>query len=133
MIPLLRSPESLSAFGESASDGVDTAMELLADRDRRSVLQYLANGDGSATLTELVVEIAARNAATEPKAISDHGDVSARDRRTARISLHHTHIPKLAAADVIDYESDTETVTLRERGRALLERDEAVRGLGNVQ
>ncbi|MFD1562331.1 hypothetical protein ACFR99_01930 [Haloarchaeobius amylolyticus] len=133
MIPLLRSPETLSAFGESASDGVDTAMELLAHRHRRSVLQYLEDGDGSATLTELAVEIAAREAATDPNAISDHGDVSARDRRSARISLHHTHIPKLAAADVIDYESETETVTLAERGRTLLERDDAIRGLGNVE
>jgi len=133
MIPLLRSPENLTAFGDSSSDAVDTTMALLADRRRRAVLQYLEDGDGSATLTELAVEIATREAASEPNAISDHGGVSARDRRTARISLHHTHIPKLAAADVIDYESDTETVTLRERGRALLERDEAVRGLGNVQ
>ena len=133
MIPLLRSPETLSAFGESASDGVDTAMKLLAHRHRRSVLQYLEDGDGSATLTELAVEVAAREAATEPNVISDHGDVSPRERRTARITLHHTHIPKLAAADVIDYDSKTETVTLRERGRMLLERDDAVRGLGNVE
>ena len=133
MIPLLRSPESLTSFGESASDGVDTAMKLLAHRYRRSMLQYLEDGDGSATLTELAVDIATQDAATEPNAISDHGDVSARERRTVRISLHHTHIPKLAAADVIDYERETETVTLCERGRTLLERDDAIRGLGNVE
>ncbi|MFA9417410.1 hypothetical protein [Natrinema sp. HArc-T2] len=132
MIPLLQSPESLTAFGES-SDGIDTAMELLAHRRRRVVLQYLEAAGGSATLTELVVEIATQEATAEPNAISDHGDVSARDRRAVRISLHHTHIPKLAAADAIDYERETETVTLGERGRTLLERDDAVRGLGNVE
>ncbi|QCS42539.1 hypothetical protein [Natrinema versiforme] len=126
MIPLLSSPESLTAFGETESDAVDTAMDLLADHRRRAVLQYLAETDGSAALTELAVEIAAQEAGAEPNAISDHGDVSARDRRAVRISLHHTHIPKLANADVVDYETETETVTLRDRGRALLSRQDAV-------
>ncbi|MGQ3413210.1 DUF7344 domain-containing protein [Natrinema sp. LN54] len=126
MIPLLSSPESLTAFGETESDAVDTAMDLLADRRRRAVLKYLAETDGSAALTELAVEIAAQEAGAEPNAISDHGDVSARDRRAVRISLHHTHIPKLANADVVDYETETETVTLRDRGRALLSRQDAV-------
>ena len=133
MIPLLRSPESLTAFGDSPSDDVNTMMKLLADRRRRIVLQYLEAADGSATLTELAVEIATQEATEAPNAISDHGDVSARDRRAVRISLHHTHIPKLAAADAIDYERETETVTLSERGRTLLDRETAVRGLGNVE
>ena len=133
MIPLLSSPESLTAVGDSSSDGIDTTMELLAHRRRRTVLQSLEGAGGSATLTELAIEIATQEAAAEPNAISDHGDISARDRRTVRISLHHTHIPKLAAADAIDYEPETETVTLRERGRTLLDRETAIRGLGNVE
>lgn len=133
MIPLLQSPERLTAFGESPSDGIDTAMELLAHRRRRAVLQSLEAAGGSATLTEIAVEIATQEAAATPNAISDHGDVSARDRQAVRISLHHTHVPKLAAADAIDYERETETITLRERGRTLLDREAAVRGLGNVE
>ncbi|SEP90741.1 DUF7344 domain-containing protein [Natrinema salaciae] len=128
MIPLLSSPESLTAFGETRADAVDTAMDLLADRRRRAVLDYLEETDGTATLTELAVEIAAREARVEPNAISDHGDVSARDRRAVRISLHHSHVPKLANADVIDYETETETVTLTDRGRSLLSRRDAVQG-----
>lgn len=126
MIPLLSSPESLTAFGDSRADAVDTAMDLLSDRRRRSVLEYLAETGGSASLTELAVEIAAQEAGAEPNAISDHGDVSSRDRRAVRISLHHTHVPKLANADVIDYESETEMVTLTDHGRSLLDRRDAV-------
>ncbi|MFC6767293.1 DUF7344 domain-containing protein [Natrinema soli] len=128
MLPLLNSPESLTAFGDSRADAVDTVMDLLANRRRRAVLQYLEEVDGSATLTELAVEIAAQEAGSEPNAISDHGAISARDRRAVRISLHHTHIPKLAAAEAIDYDTATETVALRDRGRALLSRQEAVQG-----
>ncbi|PGF17535.1 hypothetical protein CP556_16455 [Natrinema sp. CBA1119] len=128
MIPLLNSPESLTAFGDSRADVVDTVMDLLANRRRRAVLQYLEANDGSATLTELAVEIAAQETGSDPNAISDHGTVSAREQRAVRISLHHTHIPKLAATEAIDYDTATETVALRDRGRALLSRHEAVDG-----
>ncbi|WP_222918533.1 hypothetical protein [Natrinema sp. SYSU A 869] len=127
MIPLLSSPESLTAFGENRADAVDTAMELLADQRRRSVLNYLEKTDGTAALTELAVEIAAQEAGTEPNAISDH-NISPRDRRAVRISLHHTHIPKLANADVIDYDTETETITLTDHGRTLIDRQDAVQG-----
>ncbi len=127
MIPLLSSPESLTAFGEDA-DAVDTAMDLLADRRRRATLRYLAETGGEATLTELAVEIAAQEAGAEPNAISDHGDVSSRERRAVRISLHHTHVPKLTTADVVDYDTETETIALTARGRTLLERADAVQG-----
>jgi hypothetical protein len=126
MIPLLNSPESLTAFGETRADAVDTALDLLANQRRRAVLEYLTEAGGTATLTELAVEIATRETRAEPNAISDHADVSPRNRRAVRISLHHTHIPKLADADVIDYETETETVTLRDRGRALLDQRDAV-------
>ncbi|QCC60529.1 hypothetical protein NP511_00850 [Natrinema thermotolerans] len=125
MIPLLRSPERLTAFGEDA-DAVDTAMDLLADGRRRAALQYLAETGGDATLTELAVEIAAQEAGVEPNAISDHSDVSSRERRAVRISLHHTHIPKLTTAEVVDYDTETETITLTDHGRTLLERADAV-------
>ena len=127
MIPLLGSPESLIAFGDGTDD-VDTAMDLLADERRRAALQYLSETGGDATLTELAVEIAAQEAGSEPNAISDHGDVSSRDRRTVRISLHHTHGPKLTSAGVVDYDTETETITLTDRGRTLLERRDAVQG-----
>ncbi|WP_408958366.1 hypothetical protein [Natrinema sp. 74] len=124
MIPLLNSPERLTAFGDS--DDIDTAMDLLADRRRRALLQYLEDVGGSAPLPEVAVVIATEEAASEPNAISDHGDVSPRDRRKVQISLHHTHIPKLTAADAVEFESATKTVTLTDRGRTLLSRQPAV-------
>lgn len=128
MIPLLSSPESLTAFGETRADAVDTAMDLLADSRRRMLLSHLAETGGDAPLAELAVEIATREADATPSAISDHGGISSRDRRTVRISLHHTHVPKLETAGAVDYDRETETVTLTDTGRTLLDREEAVRG-----
>jgi len=95
MIPLLNSPESLTAFGDSRADAVDTVMDLLTNRRRRAVLQYLEANDGSATLTELAVEIAAQETGSDPNAISDHGTVSA-ERATGRSDLASPHAyPKI--------------------------------------
>ncbi len=124
MIPLLSSPDSLTAFGDS--DDVDTAMNLLADRRRRELLRYLEDVGGSAPLPEIAVEIATGEATSEPNTISDHVSVSPRDRRAVQISLHHTHVPKLAAADAVEFDSATETVSLTDRGRTLLSRTDAV-------
>ncbi|WP_254764285.1 DUF7344 domain-containing protein [Natrinema marinum] len=121
MIPLLGSPDSYTAFDDS-----DSAIDLLADRRRRELLQYLESVGGSALLAEAAVEIATRETTSVPNAISDHGDVSSRDRRAARISLHHAHVPKLAAAGAVEFESETETVRLTDRGRTLLSRAKAV-------
>jgi len=60
-----------------------TTLDLLASERRRIVLQYL-QAEGTATVDELVGAV---------------GDAD--DRRNVRVSLVHTHLPKLAAAGVI--------------------------------
>ena len=128
MIPPSNSPAMTSdADGFSAED-VGTVMGLLADPRRRALLHTLERADGTATLSEVAEAIATETRNPDPGAISDLAGVSSRDVREVRISLHHLHIPKLAAAGAIDYDSETETLTLRERGHTLLDRQEAVCG-----
>ncbi|WP_254524227.1 DUF7344 domain-containing protein [Natrinema caseinilyticum] len=126
MIPLVRSPGSLTALGDTRHDDTDSAVDLLANRRRRAVLLSLDSTGGSATIQELAAEIAAEEIPAEPNVISDHGAVSARNRRAIQISLHHTHVPKLASADAVEYDAATKTVAMTDRGRTLLSRYEAV-------
>lgn len=128
MNPPINSPAADLEFDDSSADAVATAMGILADRDRRAVLRYLDRSGGTATLTELAEAIATETRNPDPATISDLADVSSRDVRELRISLHHVHVPKLDAAGAIDYDRTTETLTLLGQGRTLLERQEAVCG-----
>lgn len=128
MIPPTDSPAATPDADDFSAEDVGTVMGLLADQRRRALLGYLERADGAATLTEVAEAIATETGNPDPRAMSDLAGVSSRDVREVRISLHHLHVPKLAAAGAIDYDSETETLTLRERGRTLLDRREAVCG-----
>ncbi|WP_126661066.1 DUF7344 domain-containing protein [Haloterrigena salifodinae] len=128
MIPSSNSPSASPDVDDFSGEDVDTVMGLLADQRRRTLLRSLERADGTATLSEIAEAIATEARTPDPGAISDLAGVSSRDVREVRISLHHLHVPKLAAAGAIDYDSETETLTLRERGRTLLDRQEAVCG-----
>lgn len=79
-----------------ASLSLDSTLELLSDYDRRCLLGYLRDDpDGTATVEELVDHLADKRA----KRTDDAPDI---DRIETR--LHHTHIPKLANAGVIEYD-----------------------------
>lgn len=125
MIPIVSSPESLTAFGDTRASSVDTALDLLANRRRRLMLECLGEAGTSAVLTVLAEEIAFEEADTTVSAISDHADVPESEVRSVRLSLHHTHVPKLEEAGAVDYDSATKTVTLTERGETLLSRRES--------
>ena len=88
----------------------DLLFELLADRRRRHILHCLIDQpDGVAEFTDLV------------DAVVDHEpETDAGDRETVRTRLYHVHLPKLAEAGVIDY--DTRSETVRYSQQPLLER-----------
>ncbi|WP_124177752.1 DUF7344 domain-containing protein [Natrarchaeobius halalkaliphilus] len=70
---------------------------LLADDHRRYAVQYFATRTSTvATVDDLATFV------------DDHADDA--DRRTIEIELVHTHLPKLAASDVILYDSSTKRV-----------------------
>lgn len=75
---------------------------LLSDARRRIALSLLAERGGSMGVGPLATMVAAREAdATVPPE-----DLIER----VEVSLHHAHLPKLAAHDVIEYDAETRRV-----------------------
>lgn len=73
---------------------------LLAKRRRRRLLRALEAADPPLRASELAELIAERADA----------DATQDDRRQIYISIHHNHLPRLEAADVVAYDEETETV-----------------------
>ena len=81
-------------------------LELLSHPYRRFVLAHLAGTDDSHTVSEVAAELGAWQAELAPP------DRTARSVDAIETGLHHTHLPKLAEANVIDHDSARGTVTL---------------------
>jgi hypothetical protein len=76
---------------------LDACLQLVADRHRRRVIHYLRHGtNGNTTFDDLVDQVHSR--------ASDSKNGPLQDRETLAIQLHHTHLPKLAAHGVVDFE-----------------------------
>ncbi len=75
----------------TATNPTDAAFEVLAHRHRRTVLRYLVESDGPATLDQLTEMIVAESGARA-------------DRDAVRLQLHHVHLPKLRRAEVVAYD-----------------------------
>ena len=100
-------PQTLPDERELSGE-LDTVFELLGDRERRSVVAHLLEGNGqTATVPELADQC-------QQEA---EGSTSTTDPVVMR--LHHTHLPKLEDAGVVEY--DPRSKTVRYRGDALLE------------
>ena len=88
------------------SISTETAITMIADFRRRKVLRHLMeNGDGAITIDELVAGI--EDDVSPPTGAT--GDVEER----LLIELHHTHLPKLAEAGMIDFDERSETIRYR--------------------
>lgn len=100
---MTRTQESRSTteadFAPREGVNVDELLEVLSDERRRRVVSYLRGADDPVELAELSEGVATR----EPDREADHGD-------DVRISLHHVHLPKLAAIGVLDYDGRTRTI-----------------------
>lgn len=88
------------------SDTVDELLALLADDDCRSVLRYFRDGAAD----EVTVQQLAREITTQPR----------ESEQNAITNLHHSVAPRLAEADVVDYDADLNLI--RYRGHDDLER-----------
>ena len=81
---------------------IDTALRVVADPCRRSILSELIDGEETVVTTDTLVDrINPEN--PPPKATATHAD-------SLLIDVHHTHLPKLADANVIEYDPRTETI-----------------------
>lgn len=85
----------------------DAALRLLADPQKRRVVRQLVDApDGRATVDELVDGLL--------DAAADHDPDLASTRSALAIRLHHAHLPKLAAHDVVAFDPDAGAVTYRD-------------------
>lgn len=85
---------------------LDTLLDVLSHGRRRSLLYHLRDRgrDTSVSLDELVDEVRARETA-RPNRQSPGSSAE------VRLSLLHTHLPKLAEAGIVAYDADEKTVT----------------------
>lgn len=87
------------------TDSLDEFFRVLVDSERRTILAHLSEAQSeTASLDELANVLASDSATSQER---------------ARIRLHHTHLPKLDATAVIDY--DVRTTTVRYHGHRHLE------------
>jgi len=79
----------------------DTAFDMLSNGRRRFVLRQLQRRRDGVELSDLAEQLAAEENDLPP------GELSSQQRKRTYVSLYQTHIPKLADAGVVDYDSDT--------------------------
>lgn len=94
----------------------DTALEVLADPLRRSLVTQLVDGhENVTTLAELVDRITPGNPPPESPGVTRHDAL--------RLELVHTHLPTLEDAGVVEYDARTGTIRYHpdERVEKLLE------------
>ncbi|ELY42623.1 DUF7344 domain-containing protein [Natronorubrum sulfidifaciens] len=120
MLPLVSEPESLSTLQSTPATETDPATDLLADQQRRTVLEYLVEHDRPVSLVELAEYVTLEQRGHPSGALAATGDALLGTRRRVQLSLRHVHLPALAAADAIDFDVDTNTISLREIGAELL-------------
>jgi hypothetical protein len=74
---------------------LDTVFDLLRNERRRYVLYYLDEQEGEVSIEEVTKQV------TEWE--GDEGSVPSERYDRIELSLHHTHLPKTAAAEFIEY------------------------------
>lgn len=85
--------------------------DVLRNERRRQVIHQLQENGGSDSVRELSERIAAAETGEEPPPRDS--------RQSVYVSLHQTHLPKLDALDVVEYDTDAKRIDLRERVREL--------------
>lgn len=91
---------------EQAVD-TNTLFSILSSERRRYALYCLQQYRNPMTLADLADEVARLETGEETVAA-----IPAEDVKTVYMMLYHTHIPKLADANIVDYDQDTDTVRL---------------------
>lgn len=113
----LAEPQLTGESSESSSNAKqlskDVIFEVLKNRRRRDVLEYLQSADGPVTLSELAEQIAAWENDVPVSALNST------QRKRVYVALYQTHLPKMDDVGVIDYDSDRGTIELSENADLL--------------
>ncbi|WP_143423327.1 DUF7344 domain-containing protein [Halegenticoccus soli] len=78
------------------------AFHILGNDRRRAAINRLAQSHGSITVSELAEQIAEEEAGSAAEAENLY--------KSVYVSLRQTHLPKLAAQGIIEYDSDSQTI-----------------------
>lgn len=119
------SPEEFENLDHSTS--LDVWFDLFSHPHRRVVLDALQTAGGTASLGNLASELVRRENDDVPEvadekesprggASAETDGGSAESYRKAYLSLYHEHMPKLAAADVVEHDSRADVVRLTRHG-----------------
>ena len=88
-------------FQSTDEPSTDIAFSVLADESRRLAVEELFGRAGPISLADLAAAVADR-----------HPDEPAgRSETEIATALHHSHLPKLDDADLVDYDPRSKTVT----------------------
>jgi len=85
--------------------------DLLRNDRRRQTIKFLQSQGREVMLRDLAEAIAERETGESPPPRNI--------RDSVYISLHQSHLPKLDATGVVDYDRDRKTITLREEARTV--------------
>ena len=99
----------------TTEDGLsrDTVFRLLSHTYRRALLESL-DRHGPLTLTSASEEVALRN---DTRPIEE---IPSEVVERVRLSLYHSHVPKLIDEDVVTHDEDRDVVALTDRGERLV-------------
>lgn len=82
---------------------IDDVFAILANDRRRMLIRTLEmRSESELTLTELAAELCQLTEPTET------------ERRKIAVTLHHVHLPMLAALDVLEYDAERRVITPNE-------------------
>lgn len=100
--------ESRASGAETTTDGLQEALRNLR---RRYVVYYLNRHGGAVQVDELAQGIAAWE--------GGDGEVTPAHRKSVYSALHQTHLPKLQAAGVVEYDADRSLVATSDQATRL--------------
>ncbi|MFB6224175.1 MAG: transcriptional regulator [Haloarcula sp.] len=101
------------------SEQLDSLLEVLSAEPRRMIVSYLLEHD-TAAVGELVDVVVGQSPAWE-ESDGDNWD-------QMRSALYHQHLPALAAADIVVYDTDEQTVQIASLPPSATELISTIRG-----
>lgn len=102
------------------NSNLDDFLRLLQSERRRIVLGVLSDlqrEQGTETVSVRVEDLSRQVAAIESE--TDSVAVGEQARQSSTVGLHHTHLPMLAAHGVIEYDTESDTVSTTDRTRSV--------------
>ena len=98
---------------KTGTESADNVYSVMANELRRNALAVIANEPAAMDVSRLVEQVADRIEASKSEAASDKA------LQRVRRSLHHTHLPKMVSAGLVEYDDTRRTVEATSEIRTL--------------